>query len=63
MRVAVAAATWVTARSTAAAVAADGAPTPLTFRTYWRAAASISASVTGGSRPRSVVMFLHMAQG
>jgi hypothetical protein len=33
---------------------------PLTLRTYWRAAASISSAVAGGSRPRRVVMFRHM---
>ena len=31
-----------------------------TFRTYWRAADSISSEVAGGSRPRSGVMFRHM---
>src|SRR5438270_2805033 len=35
--------------------------TPVTLRTYWRAAASISSGVARGSRPRSVVMLRHMA--
>ena len=34
---------------------------PLTLRTYWRAAASISSAVAGGWRPRSTVMLRHMA--
>ena len=42
------------------AVVADVVCTPLTLRTYWRAAASISSAVASGSRPRSVVMFRHM---
>ena len=33
---------------------------PETLRMYWRAAASISSRVAGGSRPRSSVMFLHI---
>lgn len=49
-----------TASSNAASVAADVCCTPLTFRTYWRAAASISSGVATGSRPRRVVMFRHM---
>jgi len=49
-----------TARSNASSVLADVDCTPLTFRTYWRAAASISSLVAAGSSPRRVVMFLHM---
>jgi enoyl-CoA hydratase len=56
----VAAVTTRTARSNASAVRSDVACTPLTFRTYWRAAASISSGVATGSRPLSVVMFRHM---
>lgn len=56
----VAAVTTDTARSKASAVASEVFWTPLTFRTYWRAAASISSGVADGSSPRSVVMFLHM---
>ena len=37
--------------------------TPLTFRTYWRAAASISSSVASGSRPRRVVILRHIGKG
>src|SRR5690606_29049126 len=53
-------ATWRTARSNAASVAAEVFWTPLTLRTYWRAAASISSGVAGGSSPRRVVMLRHM---
>src|SRR6266496_186794 len=53
-------ATVATARSNASSVAAVGRVIPLTLRTYWRAAASISSLLAGGSRPRRVVMFLHM---
>ena len=35
--------------------------TPLPLRTYCRAAASISAGVALGSRPRNVVMLRHKA--
>jgi hypothetical protein len=49
-----------TARSNAASVDGDVDCTPLTLRTYWRAAASISVGVAFGSSPRSVVMFRHM---
>src|SRR5688572_13210477 len=49
-----------TASSKAGLVASVGFWTPLTFRTYWMAAASISVGVASGSRPRSVVMFRHM---
>ena len=57
----VAAATFATARSTASAVRAVTVCTPPTFRTYWRAAARISALVASGWRPRRMVMFRHMA--
>ena len=57
-----AAVTCATARSKASDVAADVDWTPLTLRTYWRAAASISSPVAEGSSPRSVVMFLHMTR-
>src|SRR5688572_20017352 len=56
----VAAVTAATALSKAAPVASEGFWTPLTLRTYWRAAASISSSVATGCRPRRVVMFRHM---
>jgi SAM-dependent methyltransferase len=52
--------TLATAASNASSVAADGRVIPLTLRTYWRAAASISSSVAGGSRPLRVVMLRHM---
>ncbi|EUA54599.1 hypothetical protein I553_1281 [Mycobacterium xenopi 4042] len=35
---------------------------PLTFRTYWRAAAAISSALAAGTSPRSSVMLRHMAQ-
>lgn len=50
----------LTARSKARSVADDVVCTPLTFRTYWRAADSISSAVASGSRPLRIVMFLHM---
>src|SRR5690606_34794301 len=59
-RSAVASATWRTARSNAASVAAEVFWTPLTLRTYWRAAASISSGVAGGPRPPRVGMLRHM---
>ena len=52
-----------TAFSKAASVRSEVFCTPLTLRTYWRAAASISSSVAAGSSPRSVVMFRHMPPG
>ena len=48
------------ASSMAAATSAFGLATPVTLRTNWRAAASISSRVAGGSSPRSSVMFRHM---
>jgi hypothetical protein len=56
----VASCTRRTARSTASSVRGEGDWTPLTLRTYWRAAASISWGVASGSSPRRVVMFRHM---
>src|SRR5262249_9329053 len=56
----VASATRATARSNGSWVRLVADCTPLTLRTYWRAAASISSLVAAGSRPRSVVMFRHM---
>ena len=53
-------ATARTASANASSLPADGDLTPLTFLTYWRAAASISSRVAGGSRPRRMVMFRHM---
>ena len=49
-----------TALSKASSVFFEVDWTPLTFRTNWRAADSISSSVAAGSRPRSVVIFRHM---
>jgi len=51
-----------TARSNASSVAALVEVIPLIFRTNWRAAASTSVGVAGGSSPRRVVMFRHMAE-
>ena len=48
------------AASIAAATSPLGLVTPLILRTNWRAAASISSRVAGGSSPLSSVMFLHM---
>ena len=59
----VAAAMLRTAFSKATSVAADVVLTPLTLRTYCRAADSISSTVASGSSPRSVVMFRHMPSG
>src|SRR5438045_2992588 len=56
----VAAATARTASSNTAWLAADGRVVPLTLRTYWMAAASISSEVVGGSKLWSTRMFLHM---
>ena len=53
--------TALTACSKAGSAGAEGARIPLTLRTYWRAAASISVCVAAGSSPRSTVMFRHMA--
>ena len=46
--------------SNASTLAPDGRVIPLTLRTYWRAAASISSPVADGSSPRNSVMFRHM---
>ena len=56
----VVAVTSATAVSKASTLASVGRVMPLTLRTYWRAAASISTAVAGGSSPRSSVMFRHM---
>ena len=56
--------TWAisaTAWSKRSSVTDDGFEMPLTFRTYWRAAASISSLFAGGSRPRRMAMLRHMA--
>src|SRR2546426_4085067 len=49
-----------TARN-AASLAFDGLLKPLTFRTNCNEAARISSSVTGGSKLKSVLMFLHIS--
>src|SRR5580658_3711614 len=58
---AVASETLRTARSKASSERAETEATPLTLRTNWRAAASTSAGVAAGSRPRKVVMLRHMS--
>jgi hypothetical protein len=50
-----------TALSNTASFAFDGLVEPLTFRTYWSAAARISSDVAAGSKLWSVLMFLHMS--
>jgi hypothetical protein len=60
MRAEVASVTLATAVSKASAVWGVGLATPLTLRTYCRAAASISSAVAAGSSPRRVVMLRHM---
>ena len=52
--------TSATAVSKGSTLTPDGRVMPLTLRTYWRAAASISSGVAAGCRPRSSVMFRHM---
>src|SRR5713101_9586503 len=49
-----------TAARNAASLAFDGLLKPLTFRTNCSEAARISSSVTGGSKLKRVLMFLHM---
>jgi hypothetical protein len=56
----VASLTLPTARSKASSVWPEGDVMPLTLRTYWRAAASISVGVAFGSRPRKTVILRHM---
>jgi hypothetical protein len=56
----VAAATLRIALSKVGSVRLEGVCNPLTFRTYCRAAASISSAVASGCRPRRVVIFRHM---
>jgi len=41
-------------------LAFDGWFRPLIFRTYWSEAARISCGVTGGSKLKSVLIFLHI---
>src|SRR5713101_3387919 len=50
-----------TAARNAASLACDGLLKPLTFRTNCNEAARISSSVTGGSKLKSVLMFLHIS--
>jgi len=50
-----------TAARNAASLAFDGLLKPLTFLTNWREAARISSSVTGGSKLKRVLIFLHMS--
>src|SRR5271157_439881 len=49
-----------TAASNARSLAFDGLLKPLTLRTNCNAAARISSSVTGGSKLKRILMFLHM---
>src|SRR4051794_16954133 len=58
--VVVAAATAAMASSKIASAPTGGFVAPLTLRTYWRAAASISSAVAGGCSPRRIVMLRHM---
>ena len=55
-----AAVTSSTARWNAAWLACEGLPDPLIFRTNCSAAFWISSSVAGGSKLKSVLMFLHI---
>src|SRR5580704_10403756 len=50
-----------TARSNASSFALEGLVNPQSFLTNWSDASRISASVAGGSKLNSVLMFLHMA--
>jgi hypothetical protein len=50
-----------TARSNATPFDLDGLVNPQSFLTNWSDASRISASVAGGSKLKSVLMFLHMA--
>src|SRR5205814_2729519 len=50
------------ARSNASSFAFDGALNPLSLRTNCSEAARISSSVAGGSKLKSVLIFLHMAR-
>lgn len=49
-----------TAAANEASFAFDGLVKPLILRTNWSDAARISSSVTGGSKLKSVLMFLHI---
>src|SRR5271167_3035058 len=53
-------ATSSTAARNAASLAFDGLLKPLIFLTNWSEAARTSSSVTGGSKLKSVLIFLHM---
>lgn len=53
-------ATSSTARKNDAWFAFEGLLNPLIFLTNWSAAARISSSVLGGSKLKSVLMFLHI---
>src|SRR6185369_9364116 len=55
------ASTWSTAARNAASLTFDGLLKPLIFLTNCSAAARISSSVTGGSKLKSVLMFLHIS--
>ena len=57
------AATSSTAVRNEASLAFDGLLKPVIFRTNWSEAARTSSSVTGGSKLKRVLMFLHMAVG
>ena len=52
--------TSATAAKKAASLAFDGLLKPLIFLTNWSEAARISSSVTGGSKLKRVLMFLHI---
>src|SRR5215469_15372546 len=54
-------ATSSTAASNAASFALDGLVNPLILRTNWSEAARTSSGVTGGSKLKSVLIFLHTA--
>src|SRR5689334_10704280 len=54
------AATSSTAASNEASFAWDGLLKPLIFLTNWREAARTSSGVTGGSKLKSVLIFLHI---
>src|SRR5512140_1647349 len=60
MRSLAVAATCSTARSNATSLTFDGTLKPLSLRTNWSDASLISSSVAGGSKLKSVLIFLHM---
>ena len=49
-----------TAAMNAASFAFEGLANPLIFRTNWSEAARTSLSLTGGSKLKSILMFLHI---